>query len=265
MLLLKFPAVASAVLFSSIILGSPARADESEDAHSPVQAPKDSKVFSQHTVRVFPTGRSPAFEVVNKGKDRILKKHSVELLPTPFIKWIPAAESGSVPLSLGKLSPAFGVQLDSSQKLNIFDSKGQAYWSGTVSASPKNLIVLYQAEEDSTWAKPSGISFADDAKSFPDQALRVINVSPGIIEISVGGDDPIVLESGKHSIILAVDEEQQVTLHTKDSEGKKSRLLKLAHTKETSPVRTTVVVHTAKPRRASKPPVGVSTYTDSAK
>lgn len=217
-----------------------------------------------YSIKILPVGDRPTFKISRQGEHRVLEKQAKGALPPATIKWS-AESSQSVSLTLGKVSQPFKTTIVPPQTLSLFHKNGRPFWSGALVASPQNLIVLYQNEENPTWEHPAGLSLGDNSEYFPYDALRIVNVTPEEIEIKVGNADSTVLESGGHTIVDSEDTELSVTIYAKSSKGSLSRVLRTSLTKQQPNVRTTVVVHTAKPRRTSQPPVGISTYTETKK
>ncbi|NIP94758.1 MAG: hypothetical protein GWO24_15465 [Akkermansiaceae bacterium] len=116
------------------------------------------------------------------------------------------------------------------------------------------LALLWRDREENAWTKARSLTLADDTGSFPPGAVRIVNVSPGPVQVAYGeegfelGSGKVEMRGGKGVALVQVGLE----IKAENDRGRMVRVFSGSITQDAGE-RTNVIIYRADGERPRRP------------
>ncbi len=160
-------------------------------------------------VRFLAVGENPTMVLKNIGGRRVQQPPVPGSIPPKSISVSGALKPGvGVPLALNKFSAWIKV-VDRALPLQVFEGadEGATKWAEVTAPTVPKLSVFMKdrAQQKISWNKTNRFDFAETLAAFPNESIRVINLTNANVAVKLGEKNGVVVKAKEAKIFKAND------------------------------------------------------------
>lgn len=166
-------------------------------------------------VRLLAVGENPTWKTERRGDMRVQLPPPPGSIPPRLISISGAKDPGDgLKLDLSRMTPWVEVT-DNKLAIQVSEiTKGENAGSDLMknwakAPAPKRpLLALYiknPTADKLTWEKPVRFDFDESLQAFPNESIRIINLTKKDLAVKLGEKSPVKVSSGKHRIFKQAD------------------------------------------------------------